>query len=62
MQIAKTAKDEFRVTVTDREARILVDAMRASLAEIMRTEFRTRTGSLPEEIETIASALEKALN
>lgn len=62
MQIVKSANGEFRVTVTDREARIFVNCMRASVNEIMQTEIQTRVGSRPEEIETIASTLEKALN
>lgn len=62
MQVVKTANNDFRVTVTNREARIFVNCMRASVDEIMRTVFRTRVGSQPEEIETIASALETALS
>ncbi len=62
MQITKSAKDEFRVMVSSREAQIFVNCMRASLEEIMRTEFQTRVGSRPEEIEALTSVLETALN
>lgn len=62
MKIVKTAQDEFRVILDDREAQILANCMKTALDEIMRTEFQTRTGSQPEEIESMVSALGQAPN
>jgi hypothetical protein len=61
MQITKTADNEFRVQLTFDESRILINCMNTSLQEIMTSEFQTRTGSYPDEIKAISSAMEAAL-
>jgi hypothetical protein len=59
MKINRMGQDEFHVSMAYEEARILINAMKATTREL-GDDFETRVGATIEEATAIVSQLEAA--
>ena len=61
MKIQRLAQDQYRVTLAPAEAGIFINGMNETLQQIPRTEYQTRMGAEPQQIEATIVSLEAAL-
>jgi hypothetical protein len=60
MQIVKTEKEQYRMTLTAAEARIFISGMNETIKEL-GSEFQTRMGAEIYQVREVVAALEAAL-
>jgi hypothetical protein len=60
MQIVKTEKGQYRMTLTLVEARIFINGMNETIKEL-GSEFQTRMGAEIYQVTEVVAALEAAL-
>ena len=59
--VAKISEENFRMTLKPSDARIFVNCMKETLAQLGDWEYQTRMGAKAEQIKTVIASLEAAL-
>ncbi len=61
MKILKSAKDDFRMTLSQADARIFINCMAETIRQISPREYQLRMGATQDQIKNVIASLEAAL-